>query len=54
MDPALVIIEGAKLFLQGYFNYMRMNGKTPEEAEALYKDERAQFDKNEPGNLEDV
>lgn len=53
-DPALVIVEGGKLILQAYFNYMRQAGKTEEEAEELYQSEKQQFDFNQPSNLEDV
>lgn len=53
-DSALVVIEGGKIILQAYLNYMRQAGKTEEEAEALYRSEKSKFDFNKPSSLEDV
>jgi len=54
MDASLLLLEGAKLAIQSYFNYMRVAGKTPEEVDAVYQQEKAQFEKNSPDELEDT
>jgi len=54
MDASLLLLEGAKLAIQSYFNYMRVAGKTPEEVDAVYQQEKAQFEKNNPDELEDT
>lgn len=56
MDQAtsIVLIEGSKVLLQAYFNFLRQAGKTPEEIDLLYKQEKAQFEMNNPNDLEDV
>lgn len=56
MDPALaaMLIEFSKMGLQMYFQAARMAGKTEEEIEAMYQQQKAQFDANRPENLPDV
>jgi hypothetical protein len=53
-NMGFLIIEGGKLILSAYFNFMRQAGKTAEEMEALYASEKELFLKNNPANLEDV
>jgi hypothetical protein len=43
--------ELAKISLQGYFQYARMSGMTPEEIDAAYTSEKARFEKNAPSTL---
>jgi hypothetical protein len=45
------LIELGKVYLQGYFQSMRMAGKTEEEINQLYEAEKAQFQQNRPENL---
>jgi len=47
-------IELAKLALQLYFRAMEMAGKTDEEMEILYQNERAYFVENQPSTLPDM
>lgn len=56
VDPAVatVLVEGAKLALQSYFNYMRLAGASEEEKEALYQSEKATFEANKPSDLPDI
>jgi hypothetical protein len=54
MGNEALILEGAKLFLNAYFNYMRLQGKTDAEIKELFDKEKAKFDKNDPAALEDV
>lgn len=54
MDASLLLLEGAKLAIQSYFNYMSVAGKTSEEVDAVYQQEKAQFEKNNPDTLEDT
>jgi hypothetical protein len=49
-----LIFEAAKMILQLYFNYMRLAGKTEEEAQQIYLQEREAFNKNHPSKLPDV
>lgn len=45
----------AVTLLRGYFEIMRMAGRTPEEAEAFYQTEKAKFEgPHAPGNLPKV
>ena len=55
MDPAssAIIIELAKISLQGFFNLVRLTGKTAEEVEVMYSDARKKFFQNDPANLPD-
>lgn len=43
----------AGLILQAYFAYMEQQGKTAEELEALYQEEKAKFYANKPELLPD-
>ena len=54
MDSNLLLLEGAKLAIQSYFNYMRLAGKTPEEMEEVFQKERETFLKNNPKDLPEV
>lgn len=56
MKQAIVlgIIELGKLFLSGYFQAMRMAGKTTEEIKLMVDEEYAEFEKNKPEDLPDV
>ncbi|MDA3790507.1 MAG: hypothetical protein PF503_18695 [Desulfobacula sp.] len=49
-----LIMEVSKLLLTGYFTYAKQKGLSEQEAEKAYRESRAQFAKNIPGNLEDV
>jgi hypothetical protein len=48
------ILEIAKLLLGAYFSYAKLNGATDEEIEALYQDEKKNFDENKPDFLPDA
>lgn len=48
-----LVAEVAKVLIQGAFNYMRTQGLSQEEADALFEKEAEQFRKNDPGNLPD-
>lgn len=56
MDPATaaLIVEGVKLAMQICFTSMKLAGKTDEEIDKLFWDERDKFDANRPGDLPDV
>jgi hypothetical protein len=56
MDQAVVsiLVEGAKIATQSYFNYMRLAGKTPEEIDAMYEEEKKRFMENDPADLPDI
>lgn len=54
MGSEVIILEGAKLFLSAYFGYMRLQGKTEEEIQAVYDLAKADFDNNDPTKLEDT
>lgn len=47
-------IEVAKLLLSAYFSFAKIQGATEEQLKQIYKDARADFDKNDPTALEDV
>ena len=49
----LGFVELAKISLQAYFLYMRISGGTDEEAEVLYKAEKAKFIARNPTSLPD-
>ena len=45
----------ALVLLQSYFQLMRMSGRTPEEADMFYSEQKALFEgKNKPENLPQV
>lgn len=48
------IIELAKLGLQTWFQSMRMAGKSEEEIDSMYYNEKAEFEALHPGTLPDV
>jgi anthranilate phosphoribosyltransferase len=48
------LIELGKLGLQAYLQAMRMAGKTPEEIDKMYQEERTYFDMHPPDTLPDV
>lgn len=50
MDPvtANLIATLAIQSLHGYFTYMQMQGKTPEEIDAFYETQNAEFNKRDP------
>ena len=48
------LIELGKLGLQAYFQAMRLAGKTPEEVEKMYQEEKIYFDAHPPDTLPDV
>jgi len=50
----LGVIELGKLGLQAYFQAMRMAGKSDEEINRLYQEEKAYFDAHPPDTLPDV
>lgn len=56
MDPVIIaaLVEMAKLGLNGYFNMMRVAGKTEAEIDAMFLDERTRFKLNPPDSLPDV
>ena len=54
MGAEVLILEGAKLILGAYFDYMRLNGKTEAEIKAVLTAEIAKFDANDPFKLADV
>ena len=56
MSPEVVaiLVEGAKVGIQSYFNFMRLAGKSEEEIEEIYKSEREVFLANDPSKLPDV
>lgn len=50
----MAVAEGlviAQLLLQAYFSYMEQQGKTAEELDKLYNDERTSFYANKPEDL---
>ncbi len=53
IDPATAGLNVATLLLQAYFAYMEQQGKSVEELEALYQDEKKAFYENKPENLPD-
>ena len=55
--PASVVVgilELAKLGLQTWFQSMRMAGKSEEEVDAMYYNEKAEFEALHPDKLPDV
>jgi hypothetical protein len=56
MDPvvALKLIELAITGIQGAFSLLEMAGKTAEEIDQIYAEEKAKFMVNRPENLPDV
>ena len=48
------LIELGKLGLQTYLQAMRLAGKTPEEIDKMYQEEKIYFDANPPDTLPDV
>jgi len=56
MDPiiALKLIELGITGIQGAFSLLEMAGKTPEEIDAIYMEEKAKFQGNKPENLPDA
>ena len=48
------LIELGKLGLQAYFQAMRLAGKTPEETDKMYQEEKVYFDTHAPDTLPDV
>lgn len=48
------LVELAKLGLQAYFNATRLAGKTEDEIDQLYFDEKSEFEANNPATLPDV
>ena len=54
MDTGLLILELAKLTIQTYFSYMKIAGKTDEEIEEIYSEEKAKFTANKPEDLPEV
>jgi len=49
-----LVLEGAKLIITSYFNYMRLHGKTEEEIKSFLDAAKLEFDQNNPNTLEDV
>lgn len=56
MDPiiALKLIELGIAGIQGAFSLLEMAGKTPEEIDAIYAEEKAKFQANKPEDLPEV
>lgn len=52
MDP--VTGELAKFFLMGFFEYLKGQGLSAEEADRLYQAEKAEAFAKDPGDLKDV
>lgn len=48
------VMEVGKVLLTGYFSYMRQQGASAEDAQKLYDEAKADFDKNNPASLPDV
>jgi len=48
------LIELGKLSLQAYLQAMRLAGKTPEETDKIYQEEKIYFDSHSPDTLPDV
>ena len=48
------LIELGKLGLQAYFQAMRLAGKTPEEVDKMYQEEKIYFDAHPPSTLPEV
>lgn len=48
------IIELGKLSLQAYLQAMRLAGKTPEETDRMYQEEKVYFEAHPPDTLPDV
>jgi len=48
------LIELGKLGLQAYLQAMRLAGKTPEETDRIYQEEKVYFDAHSPETLPDV
>jgi hypothetical protein len=51
MNIELLVIELAKIGLQGTFNYLRAVGKTEEEIDEFYWNEKSEFLRNHPSKL---
>lgn len=53
MDPVIFggLIELAKILLAGYFQALRIAGKTEEEINALYQEEMNKVRASDPGSL---
>lgn len=56
LDPVTVGLmgEGVKLGFQLLFTQLRMMGKTPEEIDSLFFQEKSEFFSNHPTLMEDV
>lgn len=54
MGTELVILEAARLALQVYFMNIRLAGKTDEEIERIYSEERDKFIRNRPEDLPEI
>ena len=48
------LVELGKLLLQGYFQAMRMAGKSAAEVDVMYNAEKTEFQANNPDALPDV
>lgn len=48
------LVELGKLSLQAYLQAMRLAGKTPEETDKIYQEEKNYFDAHPPDTLPDV
>lgn len=48
------LIELGKLSLQAYLQAMRLVGKTPEETDRIYQEEKVYFEAHSPDTLPDV
>jgi hypothetical protein len=53
MDPgtAYMVSEFGKLAIQSWFSLMTMQGKTAEEMEQMFQDERQKFLERDPADL---
>jgi hypothetical protein len=56
MDPIIAakLIELGIVGIQGVFTLLSMAGKTPEEIDAIYAEEKVKFQANKPEKLPDV
>ena len=50
----VLLVELAKLGIQVFFQSLRMAGKTPEEIDMMFQEEKATFLANKPEDLPDV
>lgn len=54
MSDIIVVGEVAKLLLMGWFEYLKTQGLSEEEANKLYQEQKAKMFSRDPNQLPDV